>query len=92
LPKKDGGGMVPAVEVMIATSLIRKLIEENDYTAINEQIEKGDYYGMQSFNQSLEKLYKAEHIDLDEAKKAATNPEDLMLRIRGIKSSSGAEA
>lgn len=92
LPRKDDEGMIPAVEVMVATSLIRKLIEENDYTGINEQIEKGDYYGMQSFNQALEKLYKDEHIDLDEAKKAATNPEDLMLRIRGIKSSSGAEA
>ncbi len=92
LPKKEREGMVPAVEIMIATSLIRKLIEENNYTAINEQMEKGGYYGMQSFNQSLEKLYKAGHIDLEETKKAATNPEDLMLRIRGIKSSSGAEA
>jgi len=89
LPKADGEGMIPAVEIMIVTSLIENMIEENRFSGINEQIEKGDYYGMQTFNQSLEKLYREKKITLEEAKKAASNPEDLMLRIRGIKSDSG---
>ncbi|MFH1414766.1 MAG: type IV pilus twitching motility protein PilT [Elusimicrobiota bacterium] len=89
LPKKNGEGMIPAVEVLVATSLIRNLIEENDFSSISEQLEKGDYYGMQTFNQALEKLCRAEKVDIEDAKRAATNPEDLLLRLRGIKSGSG---
>ncbi len=90
LKKKDEFGMIPAVEVLVATSLIKSLIEDNDFSSISEQMEKGDYYGMQTFNQSLEKLVREDKVDIEEAKRAATNPEDLMLRIRGIKSGSGA--
>jgi twitching motility protein PilT len=92
LPKKEGGGMLPAVEVLVATALVKSLIEENKFTSIQEQMEKGDYYGMQTFNQALETLYREGKVDIEEAKKAATNPEDLMLRIKGIKSGSGAQA
>ena len=92
LPRKDKPGMVPAVEVLFANALIRSLIEENNFSSISEQMEKGDYYGMQTFNQSLERLCNDGKVDLEEAKKAATNPEDLLLRIRGIKSGSGAKA
>ncbi|RLD18326.1 MAG: type IV pili twitching motility protein PilT [Caldiserica bacterium] len=91
LPLKDGSGMIPAVEVLIATPLIRKLIEENNLSEIHQQIEKGEYYGMQSFNQSLYKLYQEGKIDLDTALKASSNPEELMLRIRGIDTSSGSK-
>ncbi len=90
LPRKDKEGMIPAIEVLVATSLVRSFIEDNKISSIPEQMEKGDYYGMRTFNQSLEAIYREGKIELEEAKKAATNPEDLLLRIRGIKSSSGA--
>lgn len=90
LSKKDERGMIPAVEILMITSLIKSLIENENYSKIPEQMSKGDYYGMQSFNQALERLYKEEKISLDAAKKASTNSEDLMLKIRGIKSDSGA--
>lgn len=92
LLRKDKSGMIPAVEVLMVTALIRSLIEENNFSSISEQMEKGDYYGMQTFNQCLEKLCREARVDIEEAKKAATNPEDLLLRIRGIKSGSGAQA
>ncbi len=88
LPVKESG-MVPAFEILVATGLIRSLIEENRFSEVKEQMEKGSYYGMRTFNQSLEKLYNEGFITLDEAKKAATNPEDLMLKIRGFQSESG---
>ncbi|MFW6134369.1 MAG: type IV pilus twitching motility protein PilT [Elusimicrobiota bacterium] len=91
LRRKDREGMIPAAEVLVVTSLISSLIEENKFSSIHEHLEKGDYYGMQTFNQSLERLYKKGMISLDDAKKAATNPEDLMLKIRGIQSESGAK-
>lgn len=90
LPRKDKEGMIPAIEVLVATSLVRTFIEDNKISSIPEQMEKGDYYDMRTFNQSLEAIYREGKIELEEAKKAATNPEDLLLRIRGIKSSSGA--
>ncbi len=90
LPRKNHKGMVPAVEVLVVTGLIRSLIEEQKFSKITEHMSKGDYYGMQTFNQALEKLYRDDKITLDTAKQAATNPEDLMLKIRGIKSDSGA--
>ena len=86
LPRTDREGMIPAVEVLTATSLVRTMIEEDSLGGINEQIEKGSYYGMQSFNQSLEQLYREGKISIEDAQQASTNPEDLMLRIRGIKS------
>ncbi|MBN2407236.1 MAG: type IV pilus twitching motility protein PilT [Elusimicrobia bacterium] len=92
LPRKDTEGMVPALEILVATGLIRSMIEENKITSIPEQIEKGEYYGMCSFNQSLEKLFKEGKVTIEDAKDAATNPEDLLLRIRGIKSESGGGA
>ncbi|MGM0567742.1 MAG: type IV pilus twitching motility protein PilT [Elusimicrobiota bacterium] len=91
LPKKEGG-VVPAVELLVVTGLIRNLIEENRFSEVKEQMEKGDYYGMRTFNQALEELYSSGLVSLEEAKKAATHPEDLMLKIRGIQSDSGAEA
>ncbi len=88
LTVKDGG-MVPALEVLVATGLIRSLIEENRISEIKEQMEKGNYYGMRTFNQSLERLYNDGIVTLEDAKKAASNPEDLMLKIRGFQSDSG---
>lgn len=92
IPRKDKGGMIPAVEVLVATTLVKNLIEENDFASLAEQMEKGDYYGMQTFNQALEGLCRSGKVDIEDAKKAATNPEDLILRLRGIKSGSGAQA
>lgn len=89
IPRKDKPGMACAVEVLVATALIKSLIEENNFAEISEQMQKGDYYGMQTFNQALEILCRQEKVDVEEAKRAATNPEDLMLRLRGIKSGSG---
>ncbi|MFC2091314.1 type IV pilus twitching motility protein PilT, partial [Elusimicrobiota bacterium] len=91
LPRKDTDGMIPAVEILVANSLIKSLIEENNFTAITEQMEKGAYYGMQTFNQALERLVNDGKLDIEDAKRAATNPEDLMLRIRGIKSGTSTE-
>ncbi|MFC2048837.1 type IV pilus twitching motility protein PilT [Elusimicrobiota bacterium] len=91
LPRKDNKGMIPAVEILVATGLIRTMIEENTISDIHEQMEKGAYYGMQTFNHALELLYKEGHVTLDAAKEYATNPEDLVLRIKGIKSESGAQ-
>jgi twitching motility protein PilT len=54
---------------------------------VQEAIRQGQYYGMQSFHQSLLKLYKEGQVKLEDALEAASNPEELMMAIRGITNS-----
>jgi twitching motility protein PilT len=87
LPHASGKGRVPAVEVLVVTALVKKLIEDNNVGEITNAMKQGQYYGMQTFNSALMSLYKAGEIKLEDALSAATNPEELMLAIRGVQSS-----
>jgi twitching motility protein PilT len=90
LPRADGLGRVPAVEVLIATSYIRDCIENKEKTKlIRDAISQGtSQYGMQTFDQSLYLLYKNGLITLEEALRRATNPDEFKLKIQGIQSTS----
>jgi twitching motility protein PilT len=84
--KAGGKGRVPAVEVMVATGVIRDSIRDKEKTPqIPATIAAGQsQYGMQSFDQSLLALYRDDMISLETAMEAATNPDDFALKIRGI--------
>jgi twitching motility protein PilT len=86
LPRADGIGRVPAVEVLITTPYIRDCIENKEKTKyIREQIALGtSQYGMQTFDQSLYQLYKSGLITLDEAMRRASNPDEFKLKIQGV--------
>ncbi len=88
--KADGKGRVPAVEVMVATALIRDCVREGDKTPqIPAVIAAGtSQYGMQTFDQSLLVLYRKEMITYEVAREAASNPDDFDLKVKGIFSSS----
>ena len=90
LPRADGLGRVPAVEVLISTAYIRDCIEQKEKTKlIRDAIAAGtSQYGMQTFDQSLFMLYRSGLITLDEALRSASNPDELRLRIQGIQSTS----
>jgi len=86
VPRADGTGRVPAVEVMIATPYIKECIENKERTKfIREQISVGtSQYGMQTFDQSLYQLYKTGLITLDEALRRASNPDEFKLKVQGV--------
>lgn len=90
MPRADGLGRVPAVEVLISTSYIKDCIENKEKTKlIRDAISQGtSQYGMQTFDQSLYLLYKNGLITLDEALRRATNPDEFKLKIQGIQSTS----
>lgn len=90
LPRADGKGRVPAVEVLIATAMIKDCIVDPDKTKlIPDTVEQGTlHYGMQSFDQSLFSLFKTGLITYEEALKRATNPDDFALKVKGIQSTS----
>lgn len=90
LPRADGLGRVPAVEVLISTPYIKDCIEQKEKTKlIRDAIAQGtSQYGMQTFDQSLYMLYKSGLITLEEAIRSASNPDELKLRVQGIQSTS----
>lgn len=90
LPRADGKGRVPAVEVLINTAYIKELIIDPDRTReIPDAIAKGyKSYGMQTFDQSLMFLYKKGLISYDVALRNASNPDDFALRVKGISGTS----
>ena len=85
-------GMCPAVEIMVSTPQIRKLILENRPGDLQKAMQLGEFYGMNTFDQSLAKLYKDGKIDLDTAQSAATSPDAIMLAIRGVTDGLSAES
>lgn len=93
VPRADGRGRVPAVEIMIATATIKDCILDPDKTkSITDVISQGAiHYGMQTFDQSLFKLFKSDHITYEEALRRATNPDDFALKVKGIQSTSDYE-
>ncbi|MBM3859648.1 MAG: PilT/PilU family type 4a pilus ATPase [Verrucomicrobia bacterium] len=78
------GGAVPAVEIMINTPIVRKLIEEDSLDKLFAAIETGSEDGMQTFNQSLYKLVKTKKITEENALLKASNPDALRMNFRGI--------
>lgn len=90
VPKIDGKGRVPAVEVLIATATVKDCILDPDKTkSIADVIAQGTiHYGMQTFDQSIFSLYKSGLISYDEALRRASNPDDFALKVKGIQSTS----
>jgi Tfp pilus assembly pilus retraction ATPase PilT len=78
------GTVTPALEIMINTPTVRKLIEENRIEKLPAAIETGVEDGMQNFNQALYNLVKERKITEKEALAKATNPQALEMNFKGI--------
>ncbi|MEO0275879.1 MAG: PilT/PilU family type 4a pilus ATPase [candidate division WOR-3 bacterium] len=90
IPTADGKGRVPAVEILINTARIKELILDAKRTMLIQQaMEEGYYeYGMQTFDQSVLKLYREGLITLEDALQNVSNPDEFLLRLKGIKTTS----
>jgi len=88
VPRADGQGRVPAVEVMVATETVRACIEDKDKTKmLRDTIAAGtSQYGMQTFDQSLYFLLRQGLITEEEALLRATNVGEFKLKLEGIAS------
>ena len=82
--RKAKGGITPAVEILINTLTVRKMIEQNRLESLGAAIETGTDEGMQTFNQALFKLVKSGLVAEDEALAKASNPEALEMNLNGI--------
>ena len=78
------GSMTPALEIMINTPTVKKLIEENRLDKLAAAIETGIDDGMINFNQALFDLVKQGKVSEQEALSKATNPQALEMNFKGI--------
>lgn len=83
------GGMTPALEILLSSSTVRKLIEENRLDKLPAAIETGQDDGMQNFNQALYKLVQAGKVSQEEALSKASNAQALEMNFKGIFLSEG---
>lgn len=67
IPTTDRSRLVPAVEVLVCTPTVAKYIEEGRFGHIYELMSEGGFWGMQTMNQALYKLYKEGYITEEEA-------------------------
>jgi twitching motility protein PilU len=82
IPKSDGEGRVPAVEVMLNTPLMSDLIFKGQVHEIKELMAKSNELGMHTFDQALFDLYEAGRITYEDALRNADSLNDLRLRIK----------
>ncbi|ERP31558.1 type IV pilus twitching motility protein PilT [Chitinivibrio alkaliphilus] len=93
LPRDDKAGMVPATEIMVNHAATEEYLRDAEKTHLIPDIIKSgnQQYGSQSFDQSLEQLYKLDMVSFETAKQYASNPDDFELRVVGGISSTGEE-
>lgn len=86
--RAEGGGRVPAVEVLMGTSRVKECIDDPMKTkTIADAIAHGfTTYGMQTFDQSLMGLFTRKLITYEEAMRQSSNPDDFSLKVSGISS------
>ncbi|MBI3291737.1 MAG: PilT/PilU family type 4a pilus ATPase [Elusimicrobia bacterium] len=90
LPHASGQGRVPAVEVLVVTELVKKHIQDSTLGEVSTAMRQGAYYGMQTYHQALIQLFKAGEANLEDILFAASNPEEIMMEVRGVKSGTDA--
>jgi twitching motility protein PilT len=85
VPKADGKGRVPAIEVLVNTGRVfDRLVDPDQTDGIVDVIADGAYYGMQSFDQALVALVKDGLVTTEEARRTATSPHDFDLQLSGV--------
>ena len=84
LERTTGFGRIPAVEILVNTGRVFERIVDPDTPgdSLSEIVESGEYYGMQTFDQSLVKLLEQGRIDLRGAMAAASRPHDLKVMLQ----------
>ncbi len=90
IPRADGKGRVPAVEILLLTAAVSDRIRQGDLLhTLRDLIAEGrNQYGMQTFDQSLMDLYRRGLITQEAALNHATHPSEFQLRASGIEASS----
>ena len=88
LPNANETGMVPALEILLGTEVVRKYIGRQEYGELERCLRSYAHLGMCSFNDSLYSLAKAGSITWETAMQSSDNKDELKLMQSGISSNS----
>jgi twitching motility protein PilT len=82
VPRADGRGRVPAVELLLATYPVRHHIRSDNLQKLYNEIALGKRTGMMSMEESLSHLALQGIIDVEEARVRASHPDELASHLR----------
>ncbi len=85
LPRIDKPGRIPAYETMVVTPTVGRLIREGKIKEIQNFIDEGELFGMQSFKKSLVNLVKAGTVNEEVARIYAESKDEFNLELKGVK-------
>lgn len=86
---REDAKLLPAVEIMLANPIVRKLIAEGRENDLPQVIRSCQKEGMQDITESLRELIADEWVDLKVGLNSAPNVEELKMALKGIRGSSG---
>ena len=84
VPRADGKGRVPAVEILTGSPRVRELLHDGRTVDLYQAIREGGFFGMQTFNQSLKQWVEKGVVKLEDAMAAADDPDELRLELEGV--------
>jgi len=84
IPTAGADAMVPAVEILLGTALVRKLVGARDYRSLDDALRSNIEQGMIPFNRSIFRLYQTGRISLQDARLAAENRDEFDLLVKGM--------
>jgi twitching motility protein PilT len=83
VPRADGRGLVPAIEVLVMNGRVRDLILNSEQThLLYDLVGESRFYGMQTFDQALLDLYRSGMVTLDDALRSSTSPHDFQIALK----------
>ncbi|MBE6359347.1 MAG: PilT/PilU family type 4a pilus ATPase [Lentisphaerae bacterium] len=86
IPVIGNTGMIPAMDILIATGTIRKQIARQQFEELEQSMRMGSHFGMITFNNSLIELIRRNMISKENALKATDSPDELNMLMRGLSS------
>lgn len=84
LPRLDGAGMIPAIELMLMNPVVQKKVIEGKISGIKSVMHHATNEGMQTFDQHLVSLYNSQLVSYEEAQAQSSNPDAFHMFCQGF--------
>lgn len=86
LPRQNSKGVVPALEILLATPTIRKMVADRKFNDLELALKESSGLGMITFVRSIYKMYEQGIISKETALEFVDNPDEFMLLLQGMES------
>ena len=84
MPRADGSGMIPAVEILPGTPSVRKMVSDRNFGGLDELLRGGSSGAAVSFARAIFRLFRDGLVERETARTAADNPEEFDLLCKGM--------